>query len=302
MSDAVIMLERSIEIAATPARVWELVSDVCRMPEWSPQVTSTRLRRGHDRCALGAQFTNRNRHGELEWTTHAQIVRFAPERELAFRIEENWAIWSFHLEPAGADGTLLTQRRETPDGISDLSLQAHGRIHGRRAGLHQDSPRRDAPNLGAAQGRRRNQRRLTCTQPSPRMRRGHPRPFLSAVGHSGRATGWSPTGSSSRRPTISRSGSSSSVDFEGGGIQAQVGDQLVEVCSDLDELDSQLGLQPRVARRQAARADSRGDEFGVPSKGRVGHEDIRPPTPTPSSIGTIIRRAMVRRRSPVSST
>ena len=117
------MLERSIEIAAPPPRVWELVSDVCRMPEWSPQVTSTRLRSGHHRCELGTQFTNRNRHGELEWTTHAEIVRFTAERELAFQIQESWAVWCFHLEPTGEHSTLLTQRRETPDGISELSLE-----------------------------------------------------------------------------------------------------------------------------------------------------------------------------------
>ncbi|MCW2833511.1 MAG: hypothetical protein JWN68_1464 [Nocardioides sp.] len=114
------VLEQTIDIAAPVHDVWELVSDVRRMPDWSPQVTSTRLRSGFETCALGAQFTNRNVHGELEWTTHAEIVRFEPEHELAFRVEENWAVWSFRLDPTD-DGTRLTQRREVPDGISDLS-------------------------------------------------------------------------------------------------------------------------------------------------------------------------------------
>ncbi|WP_436700130.1 SRPBCC family protein [Nocardioides sp. BYT-33-1] len=114
-------LEDSIGIDAPPAQVWALVSDVRRMAEWSPQVTSTRLAEGAE-LGDGAAFTNRNRHGELEWTTHARIVRFLPEEEIAFRIEENWAVWSFHLRAEG-DGTLLTQRRSTPDGISDLSRE-----------------------------------------------------------------------------------------------------------------------------------------------------------------------------------
>lgn len=114
------LLEQSIEIAAPVPRVWALVSDVRRMPEWSPQVTSTRLRSGFETCELGTQFTNRNAYGELEWTTHAEIVGFEPERELAFRIEENWAIWSFALSATGS-GTQLTQRRELPDGLSKLS-------------------------------------------------------------------------------------------------------------------------------------------------------------------------------------
>lgn len=114
------LLEQSVEIAAPPAVVWALVHDVRRMPEWSPGVTSVRLRQGFDDVALGTQFTNRNVLGELEWTTHGEVVAFEPERALAFRVEENWAIWSFALEPSG-DGTLLTQRRETPEGISQLS-------------------------------------------------------------------------------------------------------------------------------------------------------------------------------------
>lgn len=115
------LLAHSVEIDAPPARVWTLVSDVCRMPEWSPTVVSTRLRQGFDRVESAAQFTNLNRQGDLEWKTHGQIVRFTAERELAFRINENRVIWSFVLEASGG-GTRLTQRRETPDGISELSL------------------------------------------------------------------------------------------------------------------------------------------------------------------------------------
>jgi uncharacterized protein YndB with AHSA1/START domain len=117
------LLEDTVEISAAPARVWELVSDVRRIPQWSPQVDSTRLREGYDRAELGALFTNRNSHGDLEWTTHGEIVRFEAGREMAFRIKENWVVWSFQLEPANGGGTRLTQRRETPDGISDLSLE-----------------------------------------------------------------------------------------------------------------------------------------------------------------------------------
>lgn len=116
------LLESRIEIDAPASRVWALVSDVCRMPEWSPQVSSTRLRTGFERCDLGAEFTNRNREGELEWTTHGEITRYDVEQVIAFRIAENWVIWSFLLEPTDR-GTVLTQRREAPDGISDLSIE-----------------------------------------------------------------------------------------------------------------------------------------------------------------------------------
>ena len=115
------LIEESIEIDAAPAHVWALVHDVCRMPEWSAQVESTRLRAGFDRVALGAQFSNRNRHGDLDWITHAEVVRFEEGREIAFRIEENWVVWSLVVEPTAGGGTRLTQRREAPEGISELS-------------------------------------------------------------------------------------------------------------------------------------------------------------------------------------
>ena len=115
-------LEEQIEIDVPPARVWELIGDVRRMSEWSPQVTSTRLREGFDQVEVGAEFTNRNAEGELTWTTHGRIVRHEPEQCLAFRIEENWAVWIFELEAIPA-GTRLTERRETPDGISPLSVE-----------------------------------------------------------------------------------------------------------------------------------------------------------------------------------
>jgi len=117
---AVPVLETSVEIDAPLQLVWDLISDVRRMSEWSPQVTSTRWRSGFDAPGAGAQFTNRNQHGELAWTTHAEIVEWVPQRRLAFRVEENWAIWSFQLEPVAA-GVRVTQRREAPDGVSDLS-------------------------------------------------------------------------------------------------------------------------------------------------------------------------------------
>lgn len=115
------LLEDSVEIEASAERVWKVVSDVRRMAEWSPQVESTWLSGNLAEVRLGARFTNANRHGELTWKTHGDVVRFDPGRKLAFRIEENWVIWSFRLEETDHRTVVLTQRREAPEGISDLS-------------------------------------------------------------------------------------------------------------------------------------------------------------------------------------
>jgi uncharacterized protein YndB with AHSA1/START domain len=112
-------LEQSIEIAAPPARVWALVTDLPRMAAWSPQVVKTFVK---GPVQLGTRTLNVNRRGLLVWPTRAKVVRFEPHREFAFRVKDNFTIWSFTLEPTGT-GTRLTQRRETPDGISDISVR-----------------------------------------------------------------------------------------------------------------------------------------------------------------------------------
>jgi uncharacterized protein YndB with AHSA1/START domain len=116
------VLEESIDIAAAPEAVWTMVSDVRRMAEWSPQVESTRLRNGADQVVQGVEFTNLNNNGTFQWKTHGTVVRLDSGREIAFRIKENWAIWSLRVEPAPG-GTKLTQRRESPDGSPDGTVQ-----------------------------------------------------------------------------------------------------------------------------------------------------------------------------------
>ena len=116
------LLEETIEIAAAPAQVWAAVHDVRRMSEWSPQVQSTELLDGAQDVALGTEFVNVNHQAELTWKTHGTVVRLDAEREIAFRIKENWSVWSFCLQPI-ALGTKLIQRRETPEGLSELSTQ-----------------------------------------------------------------------------------------------------------------------------------------------------------------------------------
>ena len=113
-------LEASIDIDATPAQVWALVSDVTRMAAWSPQVVRSKVKGGV--VEKGATFSSLNRQGLLFWPTSAKVVRFEPHRDLAFRVRENRTVWSFQLDENATGGTTLTQRRELPQGISNVSI------------------------------------------------------------------------------------------------------------------------------------------------------------------------------------
>jgi uncharacterized protein YndB with AHSA1/START domain len=113
-------LEATIEIDAPSAKVWSLVSDLRNMSRWSPQCFKTFLRGD---IAVGAKAVNLNRRGLLVWPTQSKVVRLTPEREIAFRVKENYTVWSYRLEDLGQGRTRLISRREAPQGISDISVR-----------------------------------------------------------------------------------------------------------------------------------------------------------------------------------
>lgn len=113
-------IEATIEIAAPPATVWALISDLRNMARWSPQTAKSFLR--SDASGLGARFLNVNRKGLLVWPTQSKVVRFEEGTEIAWRVKENFTIWRLRLEPTADGGTRVVQTREAPDGISDVSV------------------------------------------------------------------------------------------------------------------------------------------------------------------------------------
>lgn len=121
-------ISASIEIAAPPARVWAEISDLRNMARWSPQTAKSILRSDGPATASGAKFLNINRKGLLVWPTQSKVVRFVEPTgstggEIAWRVKENFTIWSLTLEPTADGGTRVTSTREAPDGISDVSVR-----------------------------------------------------------------------------------------------------------------------------------------------------------------------------------
>jgi uncharacterized protein YndB with AHSA1/START domain len=127
MSEILPLIEETEEVAAPPATVWKLVSDLPRIAEWSPQVVKT-IVNGRP-IQLGSRMFNINRKGLLVWPTRAKVVRFEPQSEIAFRIKDNATIWSFTLEPTEG-GTLVTHRREAPHGTTTFSDVAIRKLMG----------------------------------------------------------------------------------------------------------------------------------------------------------------------------
>ena len=77
--------EVSLEVAAPARLLWELVSDVTRMGEWSPESTGAQWRSGTP-GAVGATFRGANRRGRATWSTICQVVASEPGRVFAFAV------------------------------------------------------------------------------------------------------------------------------------------------------------------------------------------------------------------------
>lgn len=75
-----------IEIGATPARVYELISDLSVLAELSEEYSGHRWLDGADRAAVGARFRGVNRRGVRRWSTTSEITDAWPGRRFAFEV------------------------------------------------------------------------------------------------------------------------------------------------------------------------------------------------------------------------
>jgi uncharacterized protein YndB with AHSA1/START domain len=102
----------SIDIAASPERVYELVSDITRMGDWSPECYSCSWTKGATGPVVGARFKAKNRGGRgPSWSNTPKVIAADPNREFAFN-RSGFGVgsytWRFLVEPTDA-GTRLTE-------------------------------------------------------------------------------------------------------------------------------------------------------------------------------------------------
>jgi carbon monoxide dehydrogenase subunit G len=102
----------SLDIAAPPDAVYDLVADITRMGEWSPECVRCQWTKGATGPAVGARFKAKNKGGRgPAWFNTPVVTAAEPGREFAFNRSGPGIgsyTWRYQLEPS-ADGTRLTE-------------------------------------------------------------------------------------------------------------------------------------------------------------------------------------------------
>jgi hypothetical protein len=106
----------SLVIARPADLLYEMVSDVTRMGEWSPVCRACWWDEGGG-PRVGAWFTGRNEIPGQMWETRCEVVMAKPGREFAF-VARGTVRWGYGFDPVG-DGTRVTESWEIlPEGVT----------------------------------------------------------------------------------------------------------------------------------------------------------------------------------------
>jgi polyketide cyclase/dehydrase/lipid transport protein len=118
-------LTASVPLDAPADRVYQMVSDITRMGEWSPECYGGSWISGSP-GRPGARFHGFNREHDAEWTSECEVVTAEPAREFGFTVlafcagkpseDTTWVggsqpgdqTWTFEIREDGA-GCVLTQ-------------------------------------------------------------------------------------------------------------------------------------------------------------------------------------------------
>lgn len=106
--------EATAEIAASPASVWSLVSDITRIGEWSPVCRRCEWLGEPASPEVGARFVGHNRQTGARWSRECVVTVSEPGRAFEFHTLFRGRVstrWRYRLEPT-AHGTHVVESYE----------------------------------------------------------------------------------------------------------------------------------------------------------------------------------------------
>jgi len=140
----------SIKIDTPAEVVYDLVTDVARMGEWSPECVGADVPAGTT-MTVGATFTGNNARGDARWSSPCVVV--AAERPWLFAFTSGdpdaGTTWTFEVERIGERASRVTESFDSiPLRTPELAEQLSGRhaqlfadLHGTLAALKQVAER-----------------------------------------------------------------------------------------------------------------------------------------------------------------
>lgn len=122
--------EVSRVIDASPEAVYDAISDVTRMGEWSEECYACEWHEGSSGPTVGATFDGHNRNGTNEWTTQGKVVEAVPGEAFSFECSMHgvhYSNWGYRIEPAEV-GCRVTEWNEDlrPESAYEYSKQVSG--------------------------------------------------------------------------------------------------------------------------------------------------------------------------------
>jgi hypothetical protein len=137
-------IEVSAVVAAEPARVYQMVSDLPRMGEWSPENDGGKWVKGANGPSVGAKFQGANHLGKKKWKTLSIVTVADPGREFGFDVKAAGAKvagWGFALEAVDG-GTKVTHywddhRNAVIAKLTGMALGVNDRAAHNRANMEQ---------------------------------------------------------------------------------------------------------------------------------------------------------------------
>ncbi len=113
----ILSFSASMVVARSPEDLYDMVSDVTRMGEWSPVCTACWWDDG-DAPRVGAWFTGRNELPNRTWETRSEVVAAERGHEFAFVVGGSYTRWGYTFT-VGDGGTEITESWELlPAGIA----------------------------------------------------------------------------------------------------------------------------------------------------------------------------------------
>jgi hypothetical protein len=141
----------TVHMNASPSKVWELVSDITRIGEFSPETFEAEWLGDATGPAVGAKFrghVKRNEKGPTYWTV-CKVTHCDPERDFGFAVMAGGRAvnnWRYQLTPSGG-GTDVTESFElAPMLIMKVYWKVAGWARGRR---NRDDMRRTLERIKA---------------------------------------------------------------------------------------------------------------------------------------------------------